>query len=668
MPSASRLNLHRITFGKILSALLILTLFFVVLILPAWVPALQAPDSGYEAASAYWIKRGLQHGSDLIFNSGPLGFITFPQLFSGFFDLQKIIGVGLLALALAFFAVRFIRLPKPFWVNALFLFSLWYYHDEDLIPAILALLAALELFRETTSRTIRTSACIILGALALTKGIYLFTAVFSVVLSAFYRLSKSQAKEALTDVASFALSFFVLWVACKQSPLNLWSFFSSAVRFSQGYSDTSGSYESGTLLALGLLATSICLLAIGYTAFRRGNRRSFIGMACVAAIECLMLFAAWKHGFVRASMDPHVSTFFYFCVISSFLFLWGLAEDTSPTVRRRKSFIQLMVLFVAGYGFYLNSVSINALSFINTSSYASMTEKLHALTHLKDFVASLRQQLRTERRRVSLPLTRKTVGDATIGYLGSQVAPMLYNRLDYRPTPSVTTFTAWTPSIVARDARFFANDATAPAYLVYDRSIIADHRLPAQEDSLAQLEIYRQYVPVLQEKGYVVLKRAQGTVPLDPKPIGGQPSYKTGDWLDVPQTNAPLWVKITPEPSLLSEVISLVYKPPYYAISIVTADGRTLNYRYLPTLGVTGFLLNPLLGTNGDIMAAYTPAVYQQYREGRAAPLTRVVRLRIDCPISRPDCLSGFSVDFSEIGGLRFGTMDQAPQLAAPAN
>ena len=66
----------------------------------------------------------------------------------------------------------------------------------------------------------------------------------------------------------------------------------------------------------------------------------------------------------------------------------------------------------------------------------------------------------------AMPAVKKAVGDATIDQFGWEPGLVLMNDLHYKPRPMPISFLACSDFLLRRNAEFYRNDATAPAFIL----------------------------------------------------------------------------------------------------------------------------------------------------------------------------------------------------------
>jgi hypothetical protein len=219
-----------------------------------------------------------------------------------------------------------------------------------------------------------------------------------------------------------------------------------------------------------------------------------------------------------------------------------------------------------------------------------------------------------------LPAVAARVGGEPVDQLSCAQGVVLLNRFNYRPRPVFQSYSAYTPGLLAANAAFYRG-GRAPAYVLWRWGPI-DGRLPALEDGPALLEIFERYRLVTCEKGFLLLERL-------PEGAGGgeaaRPELRRqvvafGEEVglsDLPRV--PHAVAIEIEGSAWGRVARALYRPPPLWIELRLEDGQTCTYRLIPALAGSGFLLNPLLRDDGDVVKLY---------RGRPLPRVRAFTVR----------------------------------------
>ena len=143
----------------------------------------------------------------------------------------------------------------------------------------------------------------------------------------------------------------------------------------------------------------------------------------------------------------------------------------------------------AGYAYPWTPVS---------ASGSRMGTNLWDLVDWPGHLASLKTELEHNRAEAALPQVKLAVGNSSIDMFGYMPGVILLNDFHYTPRPMPINFGATTKMLMERNAEFYRNDATAPAFLLANIGQI-DGRFAPQDDALALPEVLERYQPVLAE-------------------------------------------------------------------------------------------------------------------------------------------------------------------------
>ena len=204
----------------------------------------------------------------------------------------------------------------------------------------------------------------------------------------------------------------------------------------------------------------------------------------------------------------------------------------------------------------------------------------------------------------ALPQVKKVVGDATIDEFGYLPGVILLNDLHYTPRPMAINFGAITETMMSRNAEFYRNDATAPAFLLANIGQI-DGRLGPQDDALALLEVLERYQPQLVDNGLILLKRVPDRPNLQ-RVLQDTRKISWDESVALPAPNGKmLWCSVDIGYSLRGRAQSFLLRPPPAYIVLDSPGRQSRAIRVLPSGAGTGFLLRPLILNPIDFLTAY---------------------------------------------------------------
>ncbi len=665
----------KITANPILDAVVIALLLLALVELPTEA-TVNGHDSGSQAAYEYWTLHGFAYGKDIFQNVGPLGFLSYPKIYTGFLSKTKLL---LHVLLMGSLIVLLLRSSEGMAVErrlALLIVT----GSFAVGPAalyVLLLLGVQQLMAAVRRRVVLPAAAL-LALLALAHGTYLFIALLGVAAAIVCQLFARRVGLAAIMAAAFLVSLFAIWAAAGQSLGNLPTFFYGMATFSSGYNDAMSLYLSSAIDAAGFLALIGCTFLIARAALAsvRKNPLDVAGIArqlLWSGTELVILLIVWKHGIVRDD-DYHVASFFHYLAIGlvGALFARSFPVDGAPNT----PIATTTLLRNPQPGMLYRPARIAAgilAAGLVISLLPKMVGTFVGIIDIPHHFARLDAELRRNTAPMQFPRTRALVGQDSISYFGNFPAPMLYNGLNYFSMPSTVSFASWNDRIVNADAAFFRDDQHAPSYLFVALDT-ADGRLVAQDSALAQLEILHRYearsfqsdrlgLDYAPHRGKLLLRRVNNRRPLFKVPISER-DVRVGDWIEVPHASPnPMWVRVEVGRGILASLVALVYKPPQYRIEMVFKNGTRHAYKFVPQMAVMGFLMNPLILENEDALAVRFRQEYQLYLDDVHPTLSKVAQFRITCERLVVLCSRGARVAFEEVRGLELGGTDDQEQF-----
>jgi len=638
-------------------AIFMALLFLAVVKLPKIVTD-NSHDSGSQAAIEYWTMHGFSYGRDIIQNVGPLGFINYLSIYTGFLDGPKLLINVFLTGSFVFLLWKGAK-SLPVAIRLVFIVLAALYAVDDVMIYLLLLLVSYQLMHATRLRGVLL-AVFILALLALAKGTCFFIALFIIAASVASSIVSRRFVIAGSIATGFAAFLLALWTLTGQSIANLATFAYAMASFSSGYNEAMTIFEPERVRALGfivLLGSLVPIFAKMISCIRkiRTDTTEMARQFLQTAIEFFILFVVWKHGFVRA--DIHVLFFFEYALISHLWILFrkeslvGVNGSAHKLPMRLSIPLGVVVTVSSLLGIFSVLHSGPAETF--WGKYVKMDHNRMRIADIPGYQRRMDEQLTKSVAEVQVPYARALAGNDSIGYFGIFPTVMLYNQLNYIPSPSQISFASWNPWIMGAEKKFFEADNRAPTYLLFDLYAI-DNRLVAQDDSLAQLEILHRYELAGYENGNMVLHRIRGKEPLSMIPISER-KYKVGEWVDVQDSLNPMWVKIVVKESPLARLVGLAYKPSQYFIEILFKNGVQKTYKFVPQMAATGFMINPLIVENSEALVVRSRQEYQRYVSNTHPNLSKAVKFRIGCDRQVALCGRRAKVTFEDIHGLAMG-------------
>jgi hypothetical protein len=559
-------------------------------------------DASWSQALGYFLKHHMQAGKDYIFTFGPLGYFYTQAYDSDLFAYKFLWEVGIkLAFVLTLLLLTR-RLPVLIRVGCLVLVTACAQQTmPDAIYVILVLGQSILILDSKQGRAgtaLALGSIVLLASVALVKFNFLLLTVLNILLIAIYFIHGGWPRRALHLTAGFAVSFVGLWLALGQDIGNLPVYLIDSARLAFGYGQAMG--FMGARMEVYLALAIVVLVGAAMLVVPGSQRLTFRHLTFVLMVAA-GVFLQWKHGFVRH--DLHALSFFSFCLFLPFVLL-----PVGPECSRKllpRGVVVLGVVLLSGYGLVKAAHADPARQF--TGVAAKIEEdcrRTWAPDGIRDHLDAVRAELAKQN---ELPQTKAMVQDAPIDVLSYEQGVILLNDLHWQPRPVFQSYSTYHPALSRANAVFLAGDE-APQFLLYKVQPI-DQRLPSLEDCEALFSILRDFEPVLEEKGFVLFRRhanAGRPVPL-PTAVRTQTIHlneevRLGDG-SVSQRLA-LDVQLADR----GQIRNFLYKPCELGIRLRMANDNECTFRFIPALARTGFLINPLILDNKDIVGLYGDA------------------------------------------------------------
>ena len=446
-------------------------------------------DNTWVFAMNYAAAHGLAIGRDVVWTTGPLGYLVFPQdiganlghalLFQGalwtvliilFADLFYCAGVALRNLV--FFTLFFSLSAPLFWFNYMGLENL-------LLTGVLVLLVVARLRDGAGRYVVALALAGVIPLIKLTGAMLAFGAVLGFLLDRAIRVRKQVWREiALALVVPLAAVGIGCWILLPS--------FDSFTGYLRANMDVAGGYagamsNSGDPVEFGGVAEVI--LCIGAFLFVRTRADRRIAWFFVALLTIPLLISV-KHGFTR--QDTHVINFFCFGGLAL-----GLIALAMPLNGRRAPIAFLVLL---SYGLISLEYMIARIGPNDTAGEISgLRGASMALGALRpaDVRATLRARSQSfaAEARVEPPM-RALIADSPVASLSVVYSGALLDGLNLKLYPVVQRYSAYTPYLDRLNAAFIRDKG--PRFLLFD-GLTIDHRHPWTETPAMWLEVYRWY-------------------------------------------------------------------------------------------------------------------------------------------------------------------------------
>jgi len=545
-------------------------------------------DSSWRQTLTLALVEGWQFGKDIVFTYGPLGLLM-ANTYSGVafwpFVLWQAFSSVLFAWVIYRQGLRLGVYARALYWVAMVTFGICY---ADALHMIVIALIGFDLVRAAGGNLSRGRVVdlLLLGLLAAVKFTNLMLAAFVVLVAAGLELALRRPRAALRLALWFGGSFLLVWMACRQNPLNLPAYLLTSLEISSGYEQTMGLPTSPWAMNTGL---PVLLVLVVY---------AFLHLLTAqekprALARCLVLgaftYINWKHGFVRS--DGHLIGF-YICALVPLTGFPALLDDPPRLGWVRWVLLcPAIVLCLMGLQGPM-PLTRHIIPLFLDKVVGNVTNTWNFSRHYQTY----REKLRAERNAWDLPRTREVVGRASIDFLHYTQAIILHNRMNYRPRPVIQSYSAYTPALIRLNAEHYASDRAPDFVLLRMESI--DGRYPALDDSELLYLFMHRYEFVHTEKGLQLWRRKPGpfnAAALAPRPLRSA-EMAVNERFDLGADSGKLlWARIDLRPSLLGRLRSFFYKPPFVQLRIKDDKGREASYRLPLPQARAGFMLSPVI-------------------------------------------------------------------------
>ena len=363
------------------------------------------------------------------------------------------------------------------------------------------------------------------------------------------------------------------------------SYFVNMLSIIGGYTEAMSIAGDEWEIGFYLIAAAVLLC----TAVREAKAKS-VEKVCLPLMFTVVLFVAFKHGFVRH--DAHALASGTMILLAAML----LGSICGPSRALPALFLASFVwLYIDGH-----NTKTDSQTFLNNvvTSYESAWDSLalrgfgrRMLKHdFREAIARLRAES-------GLPQLQGT----TDIYSFDQ-AYLIASGNVWNPRPIPQSYAAYTPALVEKN-RLHLIGKNAPDNLIFKMQPI-DERIPSLEDGASWPVILSDYEPSGTSNGYLFLRRRGGHREIGQSLISAE-KRSLGEVVKVPAASAAVFAKINITQNLLGKLADTFYKSSDLKIGLEMADGSRRSYRVISGMAKTGFLLSPLIANTDEFGALY---------------------------------------------------------------
>lgn len=561
-------------------------------------------DSSLSGVLNYAHAQGWQHGEDVTFTYGPLGFLTFFYFSPHAFGLRMAADVALSFTVAAGICLvawrtkliwRVLLIGVCAWLGA----NVWPRTDWLINCGLLCwgLLCFVEAGRRLTGAVLIFAG---LGAFAaLSKASFLVLVAASVVLIGLDLLLRGRRRLALTAVLAVASLYLIGWCLAGQSLMHLGNYFRNSLAVIRGYNQALGWEGAEFVRAAGwrlawVLPAFVWLRTL--IAFTGAEPRRQWRRCCLTLWLTGFTFAIWKHGWVRVDAF-HVGMFLGAVAVLA------LALDVLPTRRKflahlaRGMGVVTCLLAVGAYeALYLPSLSKSLMQ-----PARLLWEHARCLGNPGDYASRMRAAMEAHRADAQLPRLREIVGAATVDVFGQHAGYALFNGLNYHPRPVFQSYAACNADLMKLNEDFYRSPA-APEYVLF-QLVAMDGKLPVLEDAWLLRHLLINYTPVASEGRFTLLRAKSAEAPRLKLLHAG--AVEVGQQIDLrPYGDRDLWLEIELNPTFGGRVRQFFSRPAIVKLATWREAGGnwTSRHRAPPSMLAAGFIASPRLLQDPEVL------------------------------------------------------------------
>lgn len=559
-------------------------LFTVIYLLDVeYVSSMRGLDLSWHVMLGYAYENKLQHGSQIIFNYGPLSFIESAVYFEASHS-EKLAyrATYLLILGLGVFSVLQIRRPWSLlaWCGLTMLLLML----RDVYLLLPALLLCHQECRRQPGNITQLALSVLLAfgvAFAcLVKSSAVFFSVPAIVLASLYRFS-------IRDYRPIVPLFFV------SSVLLLFWFSGQEVSnffvFLRGYMDVSRAHNEDMGLPAPLLLHLAFLVgaAIVATTLRFHSRVGIV----LGVLTLGYLLVAYKMGFMRHGEHPEAA--FLALALICAVQLWSPGGNFRDGNHRR----WVAAVAVAAASFVASSALLASLLPHGEAFRGYATVLHHRIRYVFDSEFRRESNAESQRRynvavaqaRAAIPFDNMA---APLDVFPFEFSLAYASEMPIATRPAFQSYFSTSGYTTERNARFLESQHSARS-VIFGVSPI-DGRYAALEDPLV-LGVYRRFYQIESSSSDAILLKRRAE-PLAQSQRCHRSDLRFDQRLAVPSVlpDQGVWAEIAVGQSWPGQLLGMLIGHPVVRMTVATSEGNR-DFRYLREAGEVGFLLSPAL-------------------------------------------------------------------------
>ena len=584
----------------------VVTLFYAVMLLAAWRPQFFSAetlsdglDSGWAFALHAFHAKGFQHGRDVVFTYGPLGFLE-PRFYHPDTYIALLLRSAAFAVVVWYALWAYGRsviqnaLTRGVWLVFLMTVASVTTRAIDRPPeSFLCALLLLIHFHRTPGSRAAGAWWLLIASLALAGSIkfsYLAGGLATVLVVSLDELARKRAPKALVGFVALYACFSA---AGGQNLSSIVPYFAASSDLAGSYS-TAMSWDGPSAGVIGYVTAAVALLFAAVPRLAASRRQQFLLAAGLLAV----LWLLFKQGYVRH--DPlHAIN-----AIGELLMIVVLCLPLALEGRRKVEALTLWsIAFVpaAVLTWVVSSAASGGgpVGPLKLTLRALKANVAASLRLIRDGTEPLERQFQISIRDLvqQFPLP-PSIGSVEV-YPWDVWLPLVHD-VDYRPRPIFQSYAAFTPKLSGMNARHLASSRTE-TLLLQVKSI--DGRLPTLDDALSWPIILNNYAVRSIDGPQVTLSRLPDA-PLPATRQLRQFATTIGKPFTLPNHDGLTTLAVRVRPSVFGKLWNAAYRGPMIALELWTRTGESHRFRYVQSLSGVPFVISPLITDTASFVAS----------------------------------------------------------------
>lgn len=420
------------------------------------------------------------------------------------------------------------------------------------------------------------------GLLVLIKGSMLILTVGITGFCAVLFWLKGMKKLAVSIIIMPLLAAIFFLVIAKQPITGLWYYFKSMITVSGGYSEAMYVDGPNGEIILYLIVSFIILWLCIRQKDCSKQSRLFLFFSLI-----LLLFTAFKNGFTRH--DSHS------LIAAATILMTGFLLYT--IIRHKYLHLVFLLSFFSWIYISYSYVGQNVLNIfrpvpsIYAESLDGLMARLSGNNTLKTRYRERLDEIRKEQPNIPL-LT------GTTDLYSYEQSYLLATGNKWSPRPVIQSYAVYTGRMAEINEKHLTG-SKAPDNIIFRLQTI-DERQPSLDDGFSWPTIINNYNVGNIVAGFMFLKkkRIKNISPAKEKIF--HRVCKLGEEVIVSDTSQVLFAQFDINQTLMGKIVTALYQPEPLKIYITLSDNSVKNYRFIPNMARSGFILSPLIENIDD--------------------------------------------------------------------